>query len=194
MLANRIFHHRVFININYISENMSRVEHILILLQQAGLDHEKLWETKEKLQEIIQDPSLDQQDREALKEIESDIEERLVEAWEVGFENQLIAESEAHVHNYPVGRGGQAVRGGRGGRGAQADAQVYNYVGLGGRGVGRGGRGGRGGHGGHGGHGHGHGHGHGGHGANAEHGGNGEYGGHGEYGGNSGSNDYRGGA
>ena len=167
MLANRIFHHRVFININYISENMSRVEHILILLEQAGLDYEKLLETKEKLQEIIQDPSLDQQDREALKEIESDIEERLVEAWEIGFENQLFVE---------------------------ADAQVYNYVGLGGRGVGRGGRGGRGGHGGHGGHGHGHGHGHGGHGANAEHGGNGEYGGHGEYGGNSGSNDYRGGA
>ena len=137
MWANRIFHHRVFININYISENMSRVEHILILIQQAGVDHEKLWETKEKLQEIIQDPSLDQQDREALKEIESDIEERLVEAWEVGFENQLFAE---------------------------ADAQVYNYVGLGG------------------------------HGANAEHGGNDEYGGHGEYGGNSGSNDYRGGA
>ena len=80
---------------------------------------------------------MDQQDREALKEIESDIEERLVEAWEVGFENQLFAE---------------------------ADAQVYNYVGLGG------------------------------HGANAEHGGNDEYGGHGEYGGNSGSNDYRGGA
>ena len=164
MWANRIFHHRVFININYISENMSRVEHILILLQQAGVDHEKLWETKEKLQEIIQDPSLDQQDREALKEIESDIEERLVEAWEIGFENQLFAEADAQVYNY-VGRGG---RGGRGGHG---------------------GYGGRGGHGGHGGH-----VGHGGHGANAEHGGNGEYGGHGEYGGNSGSNDYRGGA
>ena len=164
MWANRIFHYRVFININYISENMSRVEHILILIQQAGVDHEKLWETKEKLQEIIQDPSLDQQDREALKEIESDIEERLVEAWEIGFENQLFAE---------------------------ADAQVYNYVGLGGVG-GRGGHGGYGGRGGHGGHG---GHvGHGGHGANAEHGGNDEYGGHGEYGGNSGSNDYRGGA
>ena len=97
MLANRIFHHRVFININYISENMSRVEHILILLQQAGVDHEKLWETKEKLQEIIQDPSLDQQDREALKEIESDIDERLVEAVEIAFENQLFAEADAQV-------------------------------------------------------------------------------------------------
>ena len=172
MLANRIFHHRVFININYISENMSRVEHILILLQQAGLDHEKLWETKEKLQEIIQDPSLDQQDREALKEIESDIEERLVEAWEVGFENQLIAESEAHVHNYPVGRGGQAVRGGRGAHGAHR------------------------GNGGHGAHvGHGRGGGHNGNIANGEIGIHEAYDEQGEYGGpHAGSNNSRGGA
>ena len=114
MWANRIFHHRVFININYISENMSRVEHILILIQQAGVDHEKLWETKEKLQEIIQDPSLDQQDREALKEIESDIDERLVNVVEIDFENQLFVEADAQAYNYSVGRGEAPLCGGNG--------------------------------------------------------------------------------
>ena len=126
---------------------MSQVEHILIVLEQAGMDYEKLLETKEKLQEIFQDSSLDQQDREVLKEIETDIDERLVEAVEIAFENQLFAE---------------------------ADAQAYNYVGQGGRGGrgGHGGYGGRGGHGGHGGHG-----GNAEHGGNGEYGGHGEYGG-----------------
>ena len=91
---------------------MSQVEHILIVLEQAGMDYEKLLETKEKLQEIIQDSSLDQQDREVLKEIETDIDERLVEAVEIAFENQLFAEADAQAYNY-VGQGG------RGGRGRQ---------------------------------------------------------------------------
>ena len=108
---------------------MSRVEHILILLQQAGLDYEKLLETKEKLQEIIQDPSLDQQDREALKEIESDIDERLVEAVEIAFENQLFVEADAQAHNYPIGHGGQAVRGGHGRGGGHGEHSGYGRCG-----------------------------------------------------------------
>ena len=97
---------------------MSRVEHILVLLQQAGSDYEELISVENKLLEIIQEPSLDQQEMEILKEIQFDINERLEAAVEISFENQVIAESEAQVNHYPVGRGGQAVRGGRGAHGA----------------------------------------------------------------------------
>ena len=52
---------------------MSRVEHILVLLQQAGSDYEELISVENKLLEIIQEPSLDQQEMEILKEIQFDI-------------------------------------------------------------------------------------------------------------------------
>ena len=45
---------------------MSRVEHILVLLQQAGYEYEELVDVKKKLQELLQQPFLDQQEREAL--------------------------------------------------------------------------------------------------------------------------------
>ena len=66
---------------------MSRVEHILVLLQQAGYQYEELVDVDKKLQEILQEPSLDQQEREALQEIQSDINERLETAVENAFEN-----------------------------------------------------------------------------------------------------------
>ena len=56
---------------------MSRVEHILVLLQEAGSDYEELISVENKLLEIIQEPSLDQQEMEILKEIQFDINERL---------------------------------------------------------------------------------------------------------------------
>ena len=82
---------------------MSRVEHILVLLQQAGYQYEELVDVDKKLQEILQEPSLDQQEREALQEIQSDINERLENAVENAFENQLFAEADAQVYNYDVG-------------------------------------------------------------------------------------------
>ena len=118
---------------------MSRIEHILILLQEAGYEYEELVDVDKKLKEVLQELSIDQQEREVLQEIQSDINQRLETAVEIAFENQLFADADAQAFNYDVGRGGQAVRGGRGGRG-----------GHGGYG-GRGGHGGQGGHGGHGG-------------------------------------------
>ena len=56
---------------------MSRVEHILVLLQQAGYEYEELVDVDKKVMELIQEPSLDQQEREALQVIESDINERI---------------------------------------------------------------------------------------------------------------------
>ena len=69
---------------------MSRVEHILVLLQQAGSDYEELISVENKLLEIIQEPSLDQQEIEILKEIKFDINERLEAAVEFSFENQGV--------------------------------------------------------------------------------------------------------
>ena len=109
---------------------MSRVEHILVLRQQAGYEYE---DVEKNVKEFLQQPSLDQQEREALQEIESDINDRMENVVEAAFENQLFAEADALAYNYDPGRGGHGGRGGRGGRG------------------GHGGRGGRGGHGGHGG-------------------------------------------
>ena len=56
---------------------MSRVEHILVLLQQAGYQYEELVDVDKKVQEIIEESLMDQQEREALQEIPSDINERL---------------------------------------------------------------------------------------------------------------------
>ena len=162
---------------------MSCVEHILVLIQQAGYYYEELVDVRKKLEELLQQPSLDQQEREALQEISEDLDNRIENAVELDFENQLFADADAQAYNFNAGRGGQAARGGHRGRGAHG---------------GRGGQGGRGGYGGHGGHGGPDGHG--GHGGYGEHGGHGGYdehgahGGHDGYGGNSGSNDYRGGA
>ena len=96
---------------------MSRVEHILVLLQQAGYGYEELVDVKKKLQELLQQPSLDQQEREALQEIESDINDIIENVVEAAFENQLFAEADAQAYNYDAGRGGHGGRGGRGGRG-----------------------------------------------------------------------------
>ena len=60
-----------------ISDIMSRVEHILVLLQQAGYQYEELVDVDKKVQEIIEESLMDQQEREALQEIPSDINERL---------------------------------------------------------------------------------------------------------------------
>ena len=51
-----------------------------------------------------QQPSLDQQEREALQEIQRDINERIENAVEIAFENPLFAEAEANAFNYDVGR------------------------------------------------------------------------------------------
>ena len=61
---------------------MSRVEHILVLLQQAGYEYEELFDVRKKVKEFLQQPSLDQQEREALQEIESDIYDRIQNAVE----------------------------------------------------------------------------------------------------------------
>ena len=46
---------------------MSRVEHILVLLQQAGYEYEELLDVSEKVKQFLQEPSLDQQERETLQ-------------------------------------------------------------------------------------------------------------------------------
>ena len=127
---------------------MSRIEHILILLQEAGYEYEELVDVDKKLKEVLQELSIDQQEREVLQEIQSDINQRLETAVEIAFENQLFADADAQAFNYDVGRGGHGGYGGRGGHGGQ---------------------GGHGGHGGHGGNAE--------HGGNGEYGGHGEYGG-----------------
>ena len=70
-----------------ISENISRVEHILVLLQQAGYEYEELLNVSEKVKQLLQEPSLDQQERESLQEIDSDIDNRIPIAVEAAFEN-----------------------------------------------------------------------------------------------------------
>ena len=49
-----------------ISENISRVEHILVILQQAGYEYVELSHVKGKVQQLHEQPSLDQQERETL--------------------------------------------------------------------------------------------------------------------------------
>ena len=82
---------------------MSRVEHILFLLQRAGDEYEELVDVGKKVKLLLQEPSLDQQEREVLQEIKTDIDERLENAVEVAYENQLFLEADAQAYNYPVG-------------------------------------------------------------------------------------------
>ena len=102
---------------------MSRVEHILVLLQQAGYEYEELLDMSEKVKQFLQEPSLDQQERESLQEIESDIDNRIQNAVEVAFENQLFAEADAQAyinnaaHGGHSGHGGDGAHGGHGGYG-----------------------------------------------------------------------------
>ena len=48
--------------LSYHSENMSRVGHIMVILQQAGYQYEELSHVKGKLQQLLQKQSLDQQE------------------------------------------------------------------------------------------------------------------------------------
>ena len=93
---------------------MSRVEHILVLLQQAGYEYEELLDVREKVKELLQEPSLDQQERETLQEIESDIDNRIQNAVEVAFENQLFAEADAQAYINNAAHGGYGRHGGDG--------------------------------------------------------------------------------
>ena len=57
-----------------ISEQMYRVENILFILQKASCEYKELPHVKEKEQESLTEPFLDQQEREALQEIKTELE------------------------------------------------------------------------------------------------------------------------
>ena len=102
---------------------MSRVVHILVLLQQASYEYEELVDLKKILQELLQQPFLDQREREALQEIQSYINERIEDALGAAFGNQLFVEAEANAFNYDVGFGGRSGCGGH----EEAPRQEFYY-------------------------------------------------------------------
>lgn len=52
---------------------------------------------------------MDQQEKEALQEIKTNIDKILEHKVEVGFKNQLFTEDDAEAYNNPVGHGGASI-------------------------------------------------------------------------------------